>query len=543
MVSEKIPILNRTLKLKRAKSWDFLFVSLFRLVYLIISSQQNGIISKKIIICLIFLLSSFLSNAQLRSDFFLSTGFGPAAMKTDVKGNVHIIWADGDNRTIYYQLFDSLMNPQKEKIRISSKPNALPGYPRLTVNDKYVIAVWDAMLYSISRWGVFGRILKIDGDTLSSELRIDYQDSSISLERNPDVISFNDTTYLVTWFGNANRGEVYTLVGRVGNIFSGPLNKEIYMSEDIPSFGGGGGRTINGKRYNDFFCLFGGIFDQDTSSIKRIYYRIFNLDGTPKMPSTLMIKDTASVKIWQPSLSYNPSGKYTIIWPEKRDSVWNINMTNYDLNGNSDGNIIRVNSDSNVVSSYPSVDIDFSSNGESIIVWEGIDNGKVRIYGQRFSSDCSKTGNNFKISTSPVNSDHYWPIVQLHNNKIITLWYTYIDSLRKGQLWSNVLNFDNPVTSVLDNDNFKNKIFELKQNYPNPFNPTTTIKYEMPKAAYVRLVVYDMLGREVATLVNEFKPGGRYSVTFNAGNLSSGIYIYQLRSGSFIANKKLVLLR
>ena len=112
----------------------------------------------------------------------------------------------------------------------------------------------------------------------------------------------------------------------------------------------------------------------------------------------------------------------------------------------------------------------------------------------------------------------------------------------EGCVIDGVLYGDTTFTGIDEVNTLPDK-FVLYQNYPNPFNPTTTIKYEMPKAAYVRLVVYDILGREVATLVNEFKPGGRYSVTFNAGNLSSGIYIYQLRSGSFVANKKLVLLR
>ena len=80
-------------------------------------------------------------------------------------------------------------------------------------------------------------------------------------------------------------------------------------------------------------------------------------------------------------------------------------------------------------------------------------------------------------------------------------------------------------------------------NYPNPFNPTTIIHYTIPKSGLVTLKIYDLLGREVKTLVNEYQNKGRYDVTFNAENLASGIYIYQLRSGSFIANKKLLLMK
>jgi hypothetical protein len=85
--------------------------------------------------------------------------------------------------------------------------------------------------------------------------------------------------------------------------------------------------------------------------------------------------------------------------------------------------------------------------------------------------------------------------------------------------------------------------FELHQNYPNPFNPTTTIKYDLSKHSLVKLVIFDMLGREIKTLVNEEKSAGRYSVEFNADNLSSGVYLYKLQSKEFTQTKKLILLR
>ena len=85
--------------------------------------------------------------------------------------------------------------------------------------------------------------------------------------------------------------------------------------------------------------------------------------------------------------------------------------------------------------------------------------------------------------------------------------------------------------------------FNLSQNYPNPFNPSTTIKYSIPNAGNISLKVYDVLGKEIATLVNEEKSSGNYEVEFNASNLTSGIYFYQLKAGNFIETKKMILLR
>jgi hypothetical protein len=83
--------------------------------------------------------------------------------------------------------------------------------------------------------------------------------------------------------------------------------------------------------------------------------------------------------------------------------------------------------------------------------------------------------------------------------------------------------------------------FSLSQNYPNPFNPTTRISYQIPVHSSVSLKVFDLLGRETAVLVNEFKQAGNYEVEFHAGHLSSGVYFYQLRAGEFSEIKKLMI--
>jgi hypothetical protein len=85
--------------------------------------------------------------------------------------------------------------------------------------------------------------------------------------------------------------------------------------------------------------------------------------------------------------------------------------------------------------------------------------------------------------------------------------------------------------------------YGLYQNYPNPFNPSTHIRFDIKEAGHVTLKVYDLLGREVATLVNGDVPAGSHSITWNASKLASGIYLYQLKAGDFTATKKLVLMK
>ena len=109
--------------------------------------------------------------------------------------------------------------------------------------------------------------------------------------------------------------------------------------------------------------------------------------------------------------------------------------------------------------------------------------------------------------------------------------YAKIDGIEFGQLVS------------VENEFVNINSFSLFQNYPNPFNPRTCIQYAIGNRQFVTLKVYDALGNEIATLVNEEKPAGEYEVEFDANNLSSGIYFYQLKAGSFTQTKKMILMK
>ncbi len=111
-----------------------------------------------------------------------------------------------------------------------------------------------------------------------------------------------------------------------------------------------------------------------------------------------------------------------------------------------------------------------------------------------------------------------------------------------GNVYS-LVKYEQPMVGVVeDRAIFPNK-FLLSQNYPNPFNPSTTIRFELPKESFVTMKVYNVLGQEVTTLVNEKREAGRYEVEYNASGLTSGVYFYRLQAGKFIETNKLMLLR
>jgi M6 family metalloprotease-like protein len=128
-------------------------------------------------------------------------------------------------------------------------------------------------------------------------------------------------------------------------------------------------------------------------------------------------------------------------------------------------------------------------------------------------------------------------------NSSVRLRVRLRDNQNKWSIWSNPINIKiNNQSNRSSNSDFPIS-YDLYQNFPNPFNPSTTIRYAIPNAVLVTLKVYDVLGNEIATLVNEEKSSGSYEVSFSGSGLSSGIYFYSINAGSFGETKKIILLK
>ena len=112
-------------------------------------------------------------------------------------------------------------------------------------------------------------------------------------------------------------------------------------------------------------------------------------------------------------------------------------------------------------------------------------------------------------------------------------------------LWASLAGWEGVFAGAANDGNILEKSFSLSQNYPNPFNPSTNFNFSIPDYGFVSLKIYDILGNEVAALINEYKQPGQHNIRFNADtfNLTSGVYIYQLRSGKFISTRKFILLK
>jgi hypothetical protein len=175
---------------------------------------------------------------------------------------------------------------------------------------------------------------------------------------------------------------------------------------------------------------------------------------------------------------------------------------------------------------------------EEVRVWN-----IVRTQGQIDSNKCIKYPSAFIGGTTGLKG----------------LWHldsTFVDSINgwngvaQGTVGFDTLSFPIPgadcsihFVGIQKNGNNVPTAYSIGQNYPNPFNPSTTIKFGLPRGEFVEIVVYDILGRKVATLVKEPKQAGMYEIKFDAINLASGVYFYKITAGSFTDVKKMLLVK
>jgi len=213
-----------------------------------------------------------------------------------------------------------------------------------------------------------------------------------------------------------------------------------------------------------------------------------------------------------PDFTYTGSGDYNLVGYKEATMLGDINSDGYD---------------------------DFSVSSDVYIDPFAGKMGKVHFFrgGPVISEDTTFVGEddrgNFGWSVAPIDFDG-------DNNIEVFIGAFYAPyQLKSGKVYL----YDPTSTSVEERSNYVPDLFLLAPNYPNPFNPSTTIRFDLPNRSYVTLKVFDLLGREVATLIDATLEAGVKSVEFAPHNLSSGVYFYQVRAGSFAATRKMILMR
>jgi hypothetical protein len=238
-------------------------------------------------------------------------------------------------------------------------------------------------------------------------------------------------------------------------------------------------------------------------------------------------------------LSLNPSlavsgQEVHVVWEDFRDGNAEIYYKNSTDNGsawNSDKRL--TNNASN--SWHPSVGV---SGSHVHVAWGDNRDGNHEIYYNVSSNSGANWGTDTRLTNAADNS--YNACIAVSGSAIHVVWHDYRDG-----------NFEiyykqNPTGNTISVETIGTQIpaaYMLYQNYPNPFNPVTNIKFSIPVSGNVRLIVYDMLGKEIKTLVNENLNAGIYSVDWDASQFSSGVYFYRIEAGTFSGTGKMILIK
>lgn len=491
----------------------------------------------KPVIIILFLLAQYVLPQQ--SDFIISDSARRPYFVFEDSNNLHIVWQSGhrNDQGVYYGILDSEGVLKSTPDRVSQTPN---GYrPRLIVSKEQILFTWSDFISTNINFflsnikakllqrgtGITKEILIDDGDTIPSNV----------YRYDPEIVRNSDSTMFIIWYGGGSRS------------FTG--NYDVYMKKVVtqPSLSRAtpfdttiNNAFVNTMEYfpsatrrpsgNGYLVLWNERNAVNTWSIVSV---LCDQEMRAVAPTKVLRSYDAPLHNWmeRPLATYRANGNFLLAWKTDTTNYRStIFLQEFTEGGIAVGNPQTVSEQA--ADGTISIAIDSDEQGRFIVMWE---DGK-NLVAQRFSADMNRIGTNFRVNTITTTKTSLYPYVRLRKGKIYTAWE------RGLTVWMNIRDFDNPLLAQEHMSAAPNSL-ELCQNYPNPFNPSTMISYALPKTANVSLKVYDLLGKEVATLVSRQQESGRYTVEFVASKLSSGMYIYKLRAGDFTETKKMMLLK
>lgn len=469
------------------------------------------------------------ADVRMTNDAKLSfTSFGNARCIA-VSGNVvHAVWYSGD--TVNHNGWDIFYKRSTDKgatwgAAVNLSNNGLISYnPAIAVSGDFVHVVWYGS--GVRYFEEYYKRSTDGGITWGETIQL----SDTSGKAAHCSIAASGLNVHIVWFDNRDGNtEIY---------YKKSIDCGLSWGEDL--------RLSNTPRqsFMPAVAVSGSVVHvawyDSTAGNWEIYYKR-SIDGGLTWGADTRLTYNSSSSI-NPSISVSGSIVH-LVWSDNRTKTSDIyykRSTNGGLTWGSDTRIYK----SNYSRQYPSIAVEGSSVN---IVWmQYVIGGPEIYYTNSVNAGVSWSKSETKLSNS--SGDASVSSIAVLNGNVNVLWrdtrdgnweiyYKRFVNAPKG----------NPTGITNNNSGIPNE-FSLSQNYPNPFNPTTSIKFDLPKTGFVTLSIYDMLGREVKSLVNENMSAGSYTVNWNvhqggSATFSSGIYFYKIQAGEFTEVKKMTLLK
>ena len=463
-------------------------------------------------------------------------------------GSFIITWTDTRDRSnqTYFQIYGADGKPAGTNV--NNDDNRSQYNPKIAqLKDGNFLLIWKEYAYNMSnQYEVFGQKYYKTGEKIGDSFIISSTERRGNVN-DPDVSSNSKGEVVVTW--QKNYGSIYSIAAKKFDADLNIIKDSFLVTDDTTSY------KYKPKAGIDSLGNFAITYYSYKNHNYDIFLDRYNTSGE-ELDSTIIVNDdnTHSTQYF-PDISVNPAGECIVTWYDYRTTN-GVYFQEYKNIGSIDS-FEKVDSNMAVadyVISNCKPTVSLQDNGEFVISWTewngsltgAFNNLKFRLFNSDLAPLTDVMNATISQERNQINQD-----IIFKDNKIFNVWQDNHEHGVGYDIWANVYNFSDLVTGIRNKVNNFPASFKLSQNYPNPFNPSTTIQYSIPSAvnansasaSRVLLKVYDILGREIATLVNQDQKPGQYKVTFNAGNFASGVYYYRLMVGDFVQTKKMILLK
>lgn len=483
---------------------------------------------KKFIFTFVVLLFSVSLNAQWEPDVRLTNAESNSwttnnnAWCIAAKENVvHITWGDirdGD-REIYYKRSTDGGTTWGADIRLTNTISYSEG-PSIAVSDSHVHVVWQD--YRDGNYEIYSKHSTDGGITWGNDIR---QTKNINTSLSPCIASSGLLVHIV-WHDERDynypyKSEIYYKRSTDGGLTWG---EDIRLTFSV-SYSAYSSIVVSGS-------LMHLVWMDNRDGLGEIYYKRSTDSGINWGADTRLTNEYYDS--WSPSIA--ASGKLVhIVWSDSRngyDEIYYKRSTDDGITWGADNRLTNAPFNSN----SPSVAV---SDKLVHVAWDDWRDNDREIYYKRSTNGGITWGVDTRLTNAIYNSER--PSIAVSGSHVNVVW---TDS-RNGYINSEIYYKRNPTGNV-GIRNIKTEIpsaFSLNQNYPNPFNPKTVIRFSLSVVSNAVLKVYDAMGREVETLVNESLQPGTYSVDWNASDFPSGVYFYRLQTESFTETKRMTLIK